>query len=376
MKKKWLGVAIDTYDETDNGRDLVASKKAINYWKNLLENEFNFEHMTINNSFPLTDNNATKDNVIFALNKMVLDATDNDIHLFVFVGHGDFQEDKYSIVRDEILFNSNDYHDEKILLFGHDEVTDDEFRVVLSKNNNKGLFIFIFDCCYSGNIRPINVSQEEYDKIEQVKAAEIINKCIQTQSTKREKDNLQQDLVLAENTSPNIISKKNPFADKLESTGEEFQNISNAKQNIKKSINALIKTHPSFCSNKNSNIIVSKDFYASADISAIQKNIIDLHSNLFMRNNPLEISLNQNEILLCASSAYKKTYQPKIDGDYQSAFSYFLIKTIKEYLEKGILLSYNTLIESTTEKLKKENIYNNPQLIFSKIEFLTKQIFT
>lgn len=376
MKKKWLGVALDIYDTPDNGRNLVASNRAITYWRDLLENEFGFEHIDTKNNKPIKDKNATKANVLSALNKMVLEATKDDVHVFVFVGHGDFQDDKYSVIRDEILFNSHDHHDEKILLFGSDQITDDELRAILNKNHKKGLFIFIFDCCYSGNIRTNKISKQEYQKIEYEKTIEIINEYTQLQSIKSKANILQDNLIYKDNTIPNVIMKQNCCAEKQEDVFKMAKNIAISKQNIRSSLEVLVEKHPSFWFDGRSNKFISKDLNVLEEISAIQKNIIDLHSRLYTRNIPVEINVQQNEILLCSSSAYKKTYQPKIDGEYQSAFSYLLTKNIKEHLEKETLLDYETLLKVTIDTLKNEDIYSYPQLILSETSLSRKQIFT
>ncbi|WP_272149944.1 caspase family protein [Tenacibaculum aiptasiae] len=347
MNKKWLGVALDTYDLPDNGRNLVASKKAIKDWKEILENSFGFEHIDTENSQPIINQDATRANVLSALNKMVVEATKDDIHVFVFVGHGDFQEDKYSIVQDEILFNKNDCHDEKILLFGSDQITDDEFRTLLNKNNEKGLFIFIFDCCYSGNIKSNDITKQEDEKIVYEETIKIIKNYAQSKSI---------------NIKANIY--------------KEFKDIEISKQNLKSSIDVIIEKQSSLWVNKYSNEIISKDITTLVELEIIKKNIIDLRSRLFTRNNPIEVNLQRNEILLCASSAYKKTFQPKIDGEYQSAFSYLLIKNIKEYLHKEKPLNYETLLKLTINKLKGLDVYSYPQLILSSTTLLEKQIFT
>ncbi|MDY8134675.1 caspase family protein [Aquimarina sp. 2201CG5-10] len=377
MKKKWLGIALDIYDDPDNGRNLVASNKAITYWKDILENQFGFTHVDTENNSPIIDKNATKNNVFSALNKMVEAANEDDVHVFVFVGHGDFQDDKYSVIKDEILFDSNDHHDEKILLFGSDQIIDDEFRALLNKNNKKGLFILIFDCCYSGNIRSNNISEEEYKRIEQAKTMELIDKYVQLQLDQDKENILPDNLATKDRTIPDILIKKNPFIDKLEEAYMGTQDIMIARQNIKNSIDELTKKYPPFWSKEKSNKVISKNYYpGSLEIGIIEKNIVDLRSGIFMRSNPIEINSYQNEILICASSAYKKTYQPKIDGENQSAFSYLLIKNIKEYLSKDEPLDYKTLLKLTINKLEKENIYSYPQLIVSAIDLSTKQVFT
>ena len=347
MNKKWLGVALDTYDVPDNGRNLEASKKAIKQWKEILENSFGFKHLDTVNREPITDQNATRANVLSVLNKMVEEATKEDIHVFVFVGHGDFQDDKYSIIQDEILFNRNDDHDEKVLLFGSDQITDDEFRTLLNKNNEKGLFIFIFDCCYSGNIRTNNISQKQNEKIAYEKTISIIKDYAQLKST---------------NVKTNAA--------------KQIKDIEISKRNLRNSIDMIIERQSGEWINECSDKIISKDINTLEEVETIKKNIIDLHSRIFTRNNPIEVNSQRNEILLCASSAYKKTFQPKIDGEYQSAFSYLLIKNIKEYLQEEEPLDYETLLKLTIDKLKSEDIYSYPQLILSSRTLIEKQIFT
>jgi hypothetical protein len=376
MKKKWLGVALDIYDDPDNGRNLVACNKAINGWRNLLENQFGFEHIATKTNSPITDKNATRSNVLMALENMVESASENDIHVFVFVGHGDFQKDSFSILQDELLFEHNDCHDEKILLFGPDQITDDELRALLNKNPKKGLFIFIFDCCYAGNIKSHDISQEEYDKIEQAKTIEFIRNYIQKKSNGNKANNAQDNWAYENNTHAKVISKHNVFTDIQTYYNTDPEEIALLKANIKNSIDALTKKYPStFLVKDTSNLVIPKDAYFAADLGIIEKNIIDLGTRLFMRRNAIDIDLQKNEILLCATSAYKKTYQPEIDGEHQSAFSYFMVKTIEEYLYKDESLNYKKLIELTTEKMLMENVDSYPQLIVSKTNLSTKQIF-
>jgi hypothetical protein len=377
MKKKWLGVALDIYDDPDNGRNLVACNKAITSWRNLLENQFGFEHIATETNSPITDKNATRNNVLMAFENMVTSANENDIHVFVFVGHGDFQEDSFSILQDELLFHSKDCHDEKILLFGPDQVTDDELRTLLNKNTKKGLFIFIFDCCYAGNIKSHDISQGEHDKVEQVKTIEFIRNYIQKKSSVNKANSTQDKWAYENNTHAKVISKHNIFTDIQAYHNTDPEEIALLKANIKNSIDALTKKYPStFLVKDTSDLVIPKDAYFAADLGIIKKNIIDLGTRLFMRRNAIDLDLQKNEILLCASSAYKKTYQPEIDGEHQSAFSYFMVKTIEEYLDKDESLNYKKLIELTTKKMLMENVDSNPQLIVSNANFSVKQILT
>jgi len=98
----------------------------------------------------ITDNRATKQNIIDRLKWLVTDAKDNDKLVFYYSGHGsrivnrNYEEDYEPDGYDECLVPV-DYNIAGMIV-------DDELSEIFKKLNPKATLVCIFDCCHSGTM--------------------------------------------------------------------------------------------------------------------------------------------------------------------------------------------------------------------------------
>lgn len=110
-----------------------------------------------NNIILLINEQATKTNIINALENMSERVTEKDVFLFSWQGHGSDIEDNDE---DEKIFNPNDTKDEVIVTYEIDYLTDDKLDYYFSQIQAKGMCL-IFDCCLSGGFINRNYSDND-----------------------------------------------------------------------------------------------------------------------------------------------------------------------------------------------------------------------
>lgn len=101
-----------------------------------------------NNIILLLNEQATRQNIIRALENMSQNVGANDVFLFSWQGHGSDVDDDNG---DESVNNQNDTKDEVIVTYDIDFIRDDELDYYFSKISAKGMCL-IFDCCLSGGL--------------------------------------------------------------------------------------------------------------------------------------------------------------------------------------------------------------------------------
>lgn len=144
MKKVSLSIGINNYPGSSN--DLNGCVNDANDWQNLLKSKFSFQDNTL-----LLDSQATKNNILKNLNKLVSKLGDGDVGVFTFSGHGTWVYDQGS--------DESDNRDEAICAYDKN-ILDDDFRDVLSKLNPKARLTVISDSCHSGTVTRMMLSRE------------------------------------------------------------------------------------------------------------------------------------------------------------------------------------------------------------------------
>ncbi len=142
MKKQALLVGINDYP--GHNSDLRGCINDVTNVRNVLRTFFGFTNEQIR---VLTDFRATKENILFRLEKMVAQAKPGDFLVFHFSGHG-------SQIRDRNEDELNDYMDELFcpydMNWDNGFITDDMLREILNKLKQGVHMEIILDCCHSG----------------------------------------------------------------------------------------------------------------------------------------------------------------------------------------------------------------------------------
>lgn len=140
MSKKAFGVGINDYPY--RGYDLKGCVNDILAWSELLVDHYDFP---LSNIKIITDSEATKQNIINRIKKLLAGARSGDVLVFVNASHGSYvfdtsgDEEKF----DEIIcpYNAKE-----------DEVKDDELRELFADLSADVKFTVIPDSCFSGTI--------------------------------------------------------------------------------------------------------------------------------------------------------------------------------------------------------------------------------
>lgn len=99
----------------------------------------------------LTDENATRQNILREFTSLVQNAKSGDSICFTFSGHGAYMKDRNN--------EEADGQDELIVSVDHYAITDDELKIILDTHLNPEVNMFtIFDSCYSGTILDLKYS--------------------------------------------------------------------------------------------------------------------------------------------------------------------------------------------------------------------------
>ncbi len=101
----------------------------------------------------LIDKKATKSGILNIINNFLTKATDNDVVLFYYSGHGTLEESlgRFSDVHSGLMeclvcYDQEDENKTSFLL------ADKELRYIFSKFKNDPHLVTVFDCCHSGDI--------------------------------------------------------------------------------------------------------------------------------------------------------------------------------------------------------------------------------
>lgn len=141
MKKHALLVGINDYK---NINDLQGCINDVTNVRNILKTFFGFRNNDIR---VLTDERATKKNILYRLERMVKKAKKGDLLVFHFSGHG-------SQIRDRDNDELNDHMDELICPYNMNwddgYITDDMLRAILDKLPIGVKMEILLDSCHSG----------------------------------------------------------------------------------------------------------------------------------------------------------------------------------------------------------------------------------
>lgn len=138
MAKHAVCVGINDYPGTYN--DLKGCVNDANDWVSLLREYYDFgDNVTL-----LTDSQATRDNILSALEGLVTGAKSGDVVVFTYSGHGTWVYDQGE--RDE-----SDNRDEAICAYDGN-IIDDEIRGIIRKTDQKANLVIISDSCHSGTV--------------------------------------------------------------------------------------------------------------------------------------------------------------------------------------------------------------------------------
>ena len=110
--------------------------------KSILQTKFEYHPDHI---LTLTNNQATRNNIINAFTTLLINSQEGDTLFFSFAGHGAYLTDNNS---DEL-----DGNDEFIVSVDNQPVIDDEFKTIIDKYLKSGVkLVTVFDNCHSGTI--------------------------------------------------------------------------------------------------------------------------------------------------------------------------------------------------------------------------------
>jgi len=141
MKREALLVGINDYYGVN---DLQGCINDVTNVRSILKTFFGFENSDIR---VLTDNRATKENILTRLEKMVKSAESGDFLIFHFSGHG-------SQIRDRNGDELSDHMDELICPYDMDWddgfITDDIFREIVQQLKKGVRMEILLDSCHSG----------------------------------------------------------------------------------------------------------------------------------------------------------------------------------------------------------------------------------
>jgi metacaspase-1 len=141
MKKHALLVGINDYK---NINDLQGCINDVTNVRNILKTFFGFRNIDIR---VLTDERATKKNILYRLERMVKKSRKGDLLIFHFSGHG-------SQIRDRDNDELNDHMDELICPYNMNwddgYITDDMLREILDKLPIGVKMEILLDSCHSG----------------------------------------------------------------------------------------------------------------------------------------------------------------------------------------------------------------------------------
>jgi len=127
-------VGINDYPGTIN--DLNGCVNDANDWAWLLANEFEFNETRV-----LLDSSATKENILAELDWLVSSATEGDVVVFTYSGHGTQVSDENN--------DEEDFYDEALYVYDT-YIIDDELRSILDRLHPDATAYLVIDSCFSG----------------------------------------------------------------------------------------------------------------------------------------------------------------------------------------------------------------------------------
>jgi hypothetical protein len=129
--------------------------------KNALETKYNYNSANITILTDLTSIKPNKKNIIDSFTNMLQNAISGDYLVFQYSGHGSYIFDQSGDEKDE--------RDETIVPLDLQQITDDEFRNIITANLKPGVKLFgLFDSCHSGTVLDLRYNyfdSENFDNL-------------------------------------------------------------------------------------------------------------------------------------------------------------------------------------------------------------------
>lgn len=132
--KKAICVGINNYPGSSN--DLQGCVNDAHDWSRLL-NDYGFATSL------LLDAQATRQNIMAALEDLVVSAVEGDVVVFTYSGHGTQYLD--------VGGDEGDVYDEALYVYDG-RILDDELRVIINKIDPRATLLVISDSCFSGSV--------------------------------------------------------------------------------------------------------------------------------------------------------------------------------------------------------------------------------
>ncbi len=160
MAKKYVIVGANKNTVYNNPDDEIAgAKKSALDWKTFLDSN------GFKNGVYLTDENASRENILGELAKLFGSLLKDDFAVFIYIGHGrqlGIDDKDYDVTKDE-----TDYQDEALMCNGR-EIYDDEIRKVLNLNRHKAPVFVLIDSCYNPVIEQKGVALNRFSSYNEV----------------------------------------------------------------------------------------------------------------------------------------------------------------------------------------------------------------
>jgi len=129
--------------------------------KNTLETKYNYNSTNITILTDLTNIKPNKKNILDAFTNMLRNAISGDYLVFQYSGHGSYIFDQSG--------DEKDGRDETIVPLDLQQITDDEFRNIITTNLKPGVRLFgLFDSCHSGTVLDLRynyLDSENFDNL-------------------------------------------------------------------------------------------------------------------------------------------------------------------------------------------------------------------
>ncbi len=154
MKVNYLLVNIDQYQ--DKSLNVEGTGNSAQRWKNIF-NKNNFNEINW-----LQNKNATKENILVELTKLMLRTQENELAIFVFIGHGSKKIILEAELQAQLGILEDDNYDE--VLFAHDKImVDNELRNILNLKKPKAKLLLFFDACNANSA--MNLQYSTYNNL-------------------------------------------------------------------------------------------------------------------------------------------------------------------------------------------------------------------
>lgn len=138
MTVNYLFVNLDNYQ--DKSLNVQGTTNSAQRWKNI------FSEKKFNEINQLKNETATKENIFVELTKLILRTKENELAIFVFIGHGSKKLIPESELQQQIGVTEDDNRDE--ILFAYDKVIiDNELRNIFNLKKPETQLLVFIDAC-------------------------------------------------------------------------------------------------------------------------------------------------------------------------------------------------------------------------------------